>query len=378
MKIAEVVSVFPPYFGGMGNVCYHNALGLAKLGHDVTVFTSNYPKVRYQYPKEIKVKRLNYLFKFGNAPFLPKLLTLHDYDVIHLHYPFYFGDEIIYFISKIRKIKYVVHYHMDVAGKGIAKWFFAIHRKIVMPFILKGASKIIVSSLDYARSSVLATIPTIEDKIVVIPNGVDVNKFKIRKKSTALLEKYNIGRKEKIILFVGGLDRPHYFKGVNILIKSFANICIKNSRLLIVGDGDLKDTYMQIAKDIGIAHKIIFAGRINDKELPNYFSLCDFLVLPSIDRGEAFGMVLIEAMASGKAVIASNLPGVRSVVSHNNDGLLIKPGDSIDLRNKMEYLLKNTRIRNKFGRNGREKSVRLYSWNVISRKLNKIMATSVK
>jgi len=378
MKIAEVVANFPPYFGGIGNICYHNSLGLAKLGHDVTVFTSNYPKVRYQYPKEIKVKRLNYLFKFGNAPFLPKLLTLNDYDVIHLHYPFYFGAEIIYFISKIKKIKYVVHYHMDVIGKGITKWIFVINRKIVMPFILKGASKIIVSSLDYANSSALKRIPNIADKIVVVTNGVDINRFKIRKKSTALLKKYTIGMKEKIILFVGALDSPHYFKGINVLIKSFANISNINTKLLIVGDGNLKDTYMQFAKDIGVAHKTIFAGRINDEELPNYFSLCDFLVLPSIDRGEAFGMVLIEAMASGKAVIASNLPGVRTVVSHNNDGLLVKPGDITDLRNKMEYLLKNTRIRNKFGRNGREKSVKLYSWSVVSRNLNKIMEASVK
>jgi glycosyltransferase involved in cell wall biosynthesis len=303
---------------------------------------------------------------------------LNDYDVVHLHYPFYFGSEIIYFISKLRKIKYVVHYHMDIVGKGTTRWVFALHRKIIMPFILKGASKIIVTSKDYLKSSVLKSIPSIKNKIVIVPIGVDTAKFNIRKKSKALLKKHSINKNEKIILFVGGLDKPHYFKGVDILLKAFAKVSSENTKLLIVGDGDSKDTYMQMAKDIGISQRIIFAGRVSDKDLPDYFSICDFLVLPSTDKSEAFGMVLIEAMASGKTVIASNLPGVRSVVSDSINGLLVKPKDVNDLNKKIVYLLTNVKISDQFGKLGRQKVISDYSLLTVNNRLHKILSEVIE
>ena len=91
MRIAHVTATFPPYQGGTGTVCYHNALGLARLGHEVTVFTAEHPGGGHVDPEEFMVCRLPSLFRIGNAPFLPVLLGLREFDVIHLHLPFPFG-----------------------------------------------------------------------------------------------------------------------------------------------------------------------------------------------------------------------------------------------------------------------------------------------
>ena len=103
MKIAHVTATFPPNFTGTGVVCYHNCLELGKLGHDVTVLTANYPKVEYEYPDILNVKRLDPLFRIGNGPFLPGLLKIKGFDIVHLHYPFFFGSEMIYLRSKFYK-----------------------------------------------------------------------------------------------------------------------------------------------------------------------------------------------------------------------------------------------------------------------------------
>ncbi|MEZ4663014.1 MAG: glycosyltransferase [Caldilineaceae bacterium] len=95
MKIAHITATFPPYYSSTGMVCYHNARGLAALGHEVTVLTADYPKGAADSPPGVTVRRLPITFRFGNAPFLLDLLRIAEYDVIHLHHPFIFGAEMI-------------------------------------------------------------------------------------------------------------------------------------------------------------------------------------------------------------------------------------------------------------------------------------------
>ena len=141
MRIAQVSATFPPYMAGTGNVCYHNAIELAKLGHDVTVFTSRYPDEDYTYPDSITVKRYKPWFRIGNAPFLPQLLSLRGFDVIHLHYPFFFGGEMIYLLSKLTKQKYVITYHNDVILQGLARRFLTIYNSLVTRLVCSRSQK---------------------------------------------------------------------------------------------------------------------------------------------------------------------------------------------------------------------------------------------
>lgn len=375
MKIAEVTSTFPPYKAGMSNVAYYNAWALTTLGHEVTVFTTRYKRGSSVDAYPFRVERLSAWFKYGNAGILPQLFyKLSGFDIIHLHYPFFGGAEIIYFLDKLRDLNLLVTYHMDVVGTGLASKFFKWHQEHVTPKILDRADKIIVTSYDYARNSNLKDRLEAEpEKFVEVPIGVNELLFKPRYRDKDIISKYDLYDKQ-VVLFVGGLDKAHYFKGVNILIQAVKKLNARDDfRVIIIGDGDLKQSYQSLVDSLGLGRKIIFAGFVPDDLLPKYYSIADMLVLPSTDKSEAFGIVSLEAMSSGVPVIASDLPGVRSVVDKKKTGLLVKPGDANNLADMIEYLLKNPRIAQEFGRAGREKILDKYTWNKITKNLDDLI-----
>ena len=364
----------------MGNVAYYNAWSLATLGHEVTVFTPRYKKIKNQEELPFQVKRLRPWFSYGNSGVLPQLLwQLPKFDIVHLHYPFFGGAEIIYFLDKIKDIKLVVTYHMDVVGDGVLAKFFKWHTHYVLPRILDRADKIIVTSRDYAKFSDLKNRLQIDsDKFVEIPCGVNHFLYKPRPQKNEILKKYDLDYKD-VILFVGALDKAHYFKGVNILIQAMLEFADSdNVRCLIVGDGDLKSTYQSLVDSLGLGKKIIFAGFVADNELPNLFNIADMLVLPSIDKSEAFGIVALEAMSSGLPVVATDLPGVRSVVDKRKTGLLAKPGNVEQLAQMIKFLLDNPRIAKQYGANGREKVLQKYTWDSVGYKLDHLFKSCLK
>ncbi|AKB16443.1 Glycosyltransferase [Methanosarcina thermophila CHTI-55] len=369
MKIAEVTATFPPYNAGTGNVCYHNSVELAKLGHDVSVYTGIKSNLKTENSKILSIKYLKPLFSVGNAPFLPQLLALKDYDIVHLHYPFFFGAEFVYLNSILRNSKYVLTYHNDVISDGLFGLFFKIHKHTLMKLILGRAEKIFVTSIDYCKNSFLSELyEKNPDKIVEIPNGVDIEKYNPKNDGSIIRKRLNIEDK-KIILFVGALDKPHFFKGVDVLLESFKRICNSNFHLIIVGDGDLKQNYIEKANKLGVNSQVTFAGRVSDEDLPLYYAASDVTVLPSTTMGEAFGLVLVEAMATGKPVIASNLPGVRSVVDDGENGFLVTPGDSESLASKINNLLTDDELCSIFGIAARTKVEEKYNWVNIARDL---------
>ncbi|MFA6307577.1 MAG: glycosyltransferase family 4 protein [Patescibacteria group bacterium] len=381
MKIAEVTPVFPPYKSGISNVAYYNAWAFTTLGHDVTVFTTKY-KTGIQHSDEypFEVQRLNAWFKYGNAGILPQLFyKLLKYDIIHLHYPFFGGAEIIYFLDKVKDLNLIVTYHMDVFGEGLMSKFFQWHRNYVTPKILDRADKIIVTSYDYATNSTLKERLAIEpEKFVEVPIGVNHLLFKPRYMNQDIIKQYDLHDK-KIILFVGGLDKAHYFKGINVLIQAIKKLNARDDfRVIIIGEGDLRETYQTMADSLGLGRKIIFTGFVPDDMLPKFYSVADMLVLPSTDKSEAFGIVSLEAMSSGIPVIASDLPGVRSVVDKKETGLLVKPGNVDNLSDMIEYLLKNPKIAREYGIAGRAKVLQNYTWDKVSTKLNDVIKSISK
>lgn len=211
---------------------------------------------------------------------------------------------------------------------------------------------------------------------------MDVNYFQPRPKNQSLLEKYRLvgsARGEaggeagkKTLLFVGALDSQHYFKGVNYLIKAMELLRRADVKLIIVGDGDLRPIYEDLAESYGIADMIIFTGYLPDAQLADHYNLCDIFVLPSIDQSEAFGMVLIEAMACAKPVLASSLPGVREVVEAKVNGRIFKPKDVNSLVAQLTVLLDDDALCRQYGLSGRTKVEERYSWDKITQDLLKI------
>ena len=373
MKIAQVVCTFPPYMAGTGNVCFHNSLELAKLGHDVTVFTSRYPDEDFKYPDLLKVVRFKPCFRIGNAPFLPKLTAIEKFDIVHLHYPFVFGAELVLLNSLLRNNTLVVTYHQDLIFGGILGYLVRIYNIIVRDQVISKAKRILTPTLDhFANSSVKHVLTCRETDVIELPNGVDPEHFNPGVSNRELREKYGIRDDENVVLFVGALDKAHIVKGVDILLNAFRKLQSAGKvSLLIVGDGDLRHQYEKLAKDLAISDRVIFTGTILNWELPAYYALSDLVVLPSTSV-EMFGMVLVEAMACGRPVIGTTLPGLRTVVDDGKNGLLAEPGNVDDLTAKMQYLLDNEPVRKRFGVQGRKKAEDRYSWPKIGKTLEQV------
>lgn len=371
MKVAHIVCVFPPYKGGMGNSAFNFVKILSEIGYDTTVFTPDYGGVSGgAEEKRFRTERIRPLIKFGNAAFLPQLFwKLKDFNIIHLHYPFY-GAEAAILLRKLiypKKTKLIIHYHMEPTAGGLKGLVFALYRLFITPLLMRTASVITCASIDYIKySGMVRYYKRNKSKFREVPFGVDINRF--RKQETG-------NRKQetrKNILFVGGLDKAHYFKGVDILLKALPMLHVTCYMLHIVGDGDLRPRYEKLARELGIGDKVNFIGMAADDDLPKHYQQCEIFVLPSINRGEAFGMVLLEAMACGKPVVASDLPGVRSVFENRKQGLLVEPGNAADLAEKIRIILSDDDLAKKMGEEGKKLVEEKYIWEKVGERLDAV------
>ena len=372
MRIAHVTATFPPYHGGTGTVCYYNALQLARLGHEVTVFTAQCPNGEYVDSEQFAVRRLPAPFRIGNAPFLPGLLGLKGFDIIHLHHPFIFGAEMIWAVSRLRRIPYVITHHNDLIGKGFRRPLFDLYSALSPRLVFHGACKFAVVSVDHAADCRLTALFRKRwDDVVEIPNGVDIEHFRPGLNGTAVRHRQSISHDARVILFVGALDRAHHYRRVDLLLEAVRLLADPHLHLLIVGDGDLATHYHDAARELGVARQTHFVGSVDHQSLPGFYAAADVVVLPS-QLQESFGLVLIEAMACGKPVVASNLPGARSVVRDGQDGLLVCPGSADELAAKLQLLLDDDPRRWEMGVRGRARVEECYAWPVIIRRLERL------
>lgn len=370
MKIVHLICTYAPYPGGMGHTTEEivNRLALAQPGFKITVVCPSYGQkaVDYSTGGKYEIIRLSSWLSFGNAAIVRGLTSIwKTADIVHLHYPFYGTEAVVYFLKKrYPQTRLFIHYHMDPQASGWRGIIFNIFRKLFLAKLLKMAEKVTCASLDYWENSAAGQLQAIsKDKVVEMPFRVDTKRFCPGSKDIKLIEKTGLNKDVPTILMVGGLDKAHYFKGVDVLLKALAKINLEQCQdwqLIIVGDGDLKEVYQAMAVNLEIKDKVFFAGRASSDELPQYYQLADIFVLPSINRCEAFGLVLLEAMASGLPCLAANLPGVRRVID-NKCGLLVEPNNISDLAKKIFSLLSNKDLRLAMSQAGRERAVAKFS-----------------
>ncbi len=370
MRIAHVSAVFPPYSSGTGNVCYFNAVELGKLGHEVHVFTATAPNpVRLEELPGVTVHRLRPLMQVGNAPVLLQLLwRLRTFDIVHLHYPFISGAELVRAVTSLSRTPFVLSFHNDLVGDGLRAPLFKLYQRFSARFTVRHANRLCAVSLDHYRNSLLRrTLGARAPVAVEVSNGVDVSHFGTDGPSR-VRETYGIPRDAPLLLFVASLDRAHHFKGLSELLTAVRGLP-ERVWLLIVGDGDLRAGYQHTAHELGIATRTVFVGNIAHRDLPPFYRCADVTVLPS-SPPESFGLVLVESLSCGTPVVASRIPGVRTIVSDGRDGHLAEPGDTNDLQKKLTRLIALGPVeRAKMGRLGREKVVDRYTWPHVARRL---------
>lgn len=368
MKIAIVTPVFPPYGGGMGVVAYHHARILAAAGHAVTVVTP----VAGEQPRreaEFTVHAVPPLLRWGNAAVLLRWPDgLKDIDAVHLHYPFIGGVHPV-LAQTAPAVKLIVHYHMDLVAPGWRGAMFVAYQRITLPRVIQRADRVIVVTRDYAETSALSPwLNRWPKKFVAIPNGVDAKRFTPGPRPEALARRLGVASR-RVVLLVGGLDAAHYFKGVDVLIAALAMLPADVSGV-IVGSGSGLARLQRVAKRRGVSERIIFAGFVPAEELPAHYRLADVVVLPSVTRSEAFGIALLEGMACARATVASDLPGVRTVVEDGVTGFLARPGDARDVADKLGAVLRDPARAAALGATGRQRVETFYDWPVVGRALN--------
>jgi glycosyltransferase involved in cell wall biosynthesis len=370
MRIAHVTATFPPYTGGTGNVCYHNCLELTRRGHEVHVFTAAFSgSTPLESRDGLTIHRLKPLFQIGNAPVLLNLPTvLRSFDLIHLHCPFILGAELVRTTSTLLNTPLVVSFHNDLIGVGVRKQLFQIYQILSSYLSIRSVACLCVVSLDHYYSSQLyRSLGNHNLKTIELPNGVDLSQFSPSEETHDLLAQQSIPANAKVVLFIAALDRAHHFKGLDDLLWALQKLP-PDVWLLVIGDGDLRATYEQHAHKLGIADRTVFIGSIKHEETPPFFRRANVTVLPS-SPPESFGLVLIESLACGTPVVATRIPGVRTVVDHGNDGLLVEPNSPIALADAIYKILCNDVMAQEMSRKGRVKVEARYGWESIGKRL---------
>lgn len=214
-------------------------------------------------------------------------------------------------------------------------------------------------------TSDLAAINTDGEKIVIINNGVDMDKLKLKEKPSSFKKRLGLHNK-KILLSVGGLVER---KGHKIIIEALADVVkeVPNLVYLIIGRGNEENNLKAFAKSLNVQNYIRFLGYVNDEEIANYFDACDVFVLMSktIKREcgvEGFGIAYIEASAIGKPVIGGKSGGTGDAIINNVTGFRIEPDDKDGLIKKLVLLLKDTKLRKKLGAAGRKMVLKKFLW----------------
>ncbi|AIF69973.1 glycosyl transferase [Palaeococcus pacificus DY20341] len=367
MKIALVSDWYYPKVGGVASHMHNLALKLRERGNEVAIVT-NYWKTGKEEELEkngielIKVEGvispiLSINLSFGINSSEELFEYLNDFDVIHSHHAFTpLALKAAKAGRKMGKATLLTTHSISFAHesklwKALGLSFPVFSHYLKFPHCIISVSEASKSFIEHFTDT----------EIKVIPNGVDDKRFHPNWDKEELKEEYDI--EGDVILYV---SRMSYRKGPQVLLNAFSRL--KEGTLIMVGPGELLPFLKAQAKFLGIDKRVRFLGYVPSNELPKLFGMADIFVLPSV-TAEAFGIVILEAMASGVPVVATNVGGIPEIVRESQSGLLVPPSNETALKDAIEALLADKELRNKLGKNGRRAVERRYSWDVVSREV---------
>jgi rhamnosyl/mannosyltransferase len=348
MKILEISKLYFPWVGGVEKIVRDIAEKLnGNNGIVVEVLVCNARGRGFvEDINGIRVHRVASAGVFWGMPVSFGFLGLFKklvqrYDLIFLHHPFPTG--MIAYLLFGRKRPFVIWYHSDIVRQKVLKFLFSP----VVNATLKRARSIIVSNPNLAKSAVLARY---KEKCVIIPPGVEISRFELTPQVLQEIKKIRGKFKPPIVLSVG---RFVYYKGFEYLIRAAETI---DSRFIIIGNGPLRSKLEALILELGLENKVFLLTSVTDSELISYYHACEVFVLPSVARSEAFGLVILEAMACGKPVVSTELGTGTSWVNENGKtGIVVPPKNVGALADAIKNLLSDPSLRAKLGTNATAK-----------------------
>lgn len=369
MKIAQVTPYMYPHLGGVESHVLELSKCLKRRGHDVTIITTLLEGTKERETVEgIPVIRVKPLLMTLSTPVihnLEKTILKEDWDIIHAHSPPPLTDFFSLRAAKKTDTPFVLTYHCDLEIPHIfGPLIVQIYQRTLGTYTVSKADKIITTTSSYGATSRAVWYRDSE----VIPNAVDAKRFHPSNSPGDIRERLGIKSDEHMVLYVG---RIVYHKGLEHLVESAAYL-EDDTKIVIGGTGDFKPSLRKIIKKHGLKDRVIFPGRIPGHELPMYYAAADLFVLPSVSRLEAFGIVALEAMASGTPVVVSDIPGVREVITEGEHGLLMEPLNPENLAGKIRTILRNPTLAKKMGEGGRKRVEESLTWEIVAKQIEDI------
>lgn len=204
------------------------------------------------------------------------------------------------------------------------------------------AADLLLPVSSFTRDRVMHNYAVPAERMHLLPDTFEPDRFTIGPKPPRLLSRHGLGENDAVILTVGRLSAAEGYKGHDRLIQALPRIRaqVANAKYLIVGDGDDRPRLETIAREQKVADAVIFAGRVQHEDLPDYYRLCDLYAMPS--TGEGFGIVFLEALGAGKAVLAGNGDGAVDALNGGELGVLVDPNDEAALAETVTALLMRT------------------------------------
>jgi glycosyltransferase involved in cell wall biosynthesis len=344
MNLLELGKYYFPVMGGMEQHITLLSRHLSKTNSVSAVVSNSGPRTSIEFDgavRVVRVARIGTLFSTTLCPTMPRHLRSLGSDLIHVHLPNPMANLAIS-ISRTR-LPVVVTYHGDIDGWGPLD---PVYRKATS-FLLERAERIIVTSANLFRRS--NPLSPFADKVEVIPYGVETEALKAGSEPDqvkAIRSAYG----PRIILFVGRLVP---YKGLSYLVEAASKI---DGHILLIGDGPLRPGLENQIRRLSLGGRVHLIGERKNWELAPFYEACDLFVLPSSTKAEAFGIVLLEAMARAKPLVTTELgTGTSSVNVHGLTGRVVPPRSSASLAECINGLLADEQLMHSMGDAGRKR-----------------------
>lgn len=381
-KLNILAFKFALALGGGERFNFVIAKKLKERGHSLKFYSNFRPFLKRIQILDVPAKKIYWGKEAGARRYLPQYFLLLPANLLRFFFIFLFNKKrnvqnVVIFQSLNEKIfatslaKFLGYKVFWVEHLSIRPWLIKSFFKKAYIGKSKKADKIIaISNLIKKEMEEDLNIP--KNKIEVVYNGIDLDEFRILDEKTVENEKkkYGFFKGSKIIGYTG---RLHEEKGINILIEAFFQVSRRFDHLylLLVGDGpERKKLESQVAR-LGLEKKVLFLGYKED--VPLFLNLIDIFVLPSIVR-ESFGIVLTEAMACGKVVVASNLGGIPEIINSGINGFLFEPGNDKELSDRISQVLSDEKLMADVSRAALDRVAKHFSVNVMVSRLEEVFS----
>ena len=302
MKVLQISKFFPPVRGGMETVTYELAEGLNQAGRPTDVLCANTcAQTQNEHTpggyRVLRAASLGQLLSTSVSPMLALQLRwmVGQYEVVHVHMPNPMAALALWLARPNKRV--VVHWHSDVVRQHHSLRLY----EPLQRWLLRRADAIVATSQRYLDAS--PVLQPWRHKAQVIPIGVSDNLVSVRPECVDQIRRRFAGKQ-----LVFALGRLIYYKGFEFLIEAAARLP-EHIVIMIGGVGEMLDDLSALIAHHRLSHKVVLLGEIDDADLHSYFAACDVFCLPSTARSEAFGVVMVEAMAIGKPVVSTDIAG---------------------------------------------------------------------